>query len=180
MNRSKFVIWSVPALSAIAVLTFVPLRPAPATGAGMPTSCQRSAAYRGLDFSIGAWVVNVPGFAGKSSSEIRRQVRGCAIVEQWSGGADAGMNVDAYNSEDHHWHRFFVDSQGKVHTFEGTAGPNGIEYRGTSREPDGKTYLNRLVVRSEGADKMTQLWQKSRDGRVWSTAFEGIYQRIGP
>lgn len=168
------------AAAAAVALTLLSLRPAVSTNAASPTSCEKNSAYRALDFSLGSWTVAVPGFSGKSTSEIRRDVRGCAIVENWSGAQDAGLNIDAYNVEDQHWHRFFVDSLGKVHTFEGVARNGSIDYRGTSREPDGKIYLNRLELRSEGRDKIAELWQKSPDGKVWSTAFEGIYSRVGP
>ena len=169
----------VLAIATIAACNWPAVCPS-AVASAPATSCESSAAYRALNFSIGTWSVSVVGFSGKATSEIRHEIRGCAVVEQWRGGSDVGMNVDAFNAEDNHWHRFFVDSQGKVHTFEGIVRGNALEYRGTSQEPDGKVYLNRLELRSDGPAKMTERWQKSRDGNRWSTAFEGIYTRVGP
>ena len=77
-----------------------------------------------------------------------------------------------------HWHRFFVDSYGKVHVFEGVAANGAIVYTGTSREADGRVFMHRLTLRSHGSNEMTQLWQKSADGKTWTTAFEGTYTRV--
>lgn len=141
-------------------------------------ACGISAAYHALDFSLGTWAIAVPGSPAGATSVIQREAGGCAVVENWKGGRQTGINVDAYNSEDKHWHRFFVDSIGKVHVFEGVAEGASIVYHGTSPGPGGATELNRLVLRSEGPDKMTQLWQKSIDGKTWSVAFQGSYTRI--
>lgn len=151
--------------------------------AGSPVSaarsaCGASAAYRALDFSIGTWSIAVPGAQSGATSVIRREAGGCPIVENWTGGDQTGINVDAYNAEDKRWHRFFVDSIGKVHVFEGIAESASIVYHGTSTGPNGTTEINRLVLRSKGPNEMTQLWQKSTDGKTWSIAFQGTYKRI--
>ena len=140
-------------------------------------ACDSSAAYHALDFSLGTWSIAVPGAPSGATSVIQREVGGCAIVENWKGGRQVGINVDAYNSEDKHWYRFFVDSIGKVHVFEGVAAGASIVYRGTSPGPNGTTELNRLELRSEGPKRMTQLWQKSVDGKTWTIAFQGTYTR---
>src|SRR5579863_7704485 len=161
--------------SLLVALVAVAGRTHAAAAASRP--CANAPAYHALDFSLGSWSISVPGEAPQATSTIRLDVRGCAVVEEWKGQNDVGINIDAYNEADGHWHRFFVDSYGKVHTFEGSAGPGAIVYRGTSREPDGRVFINRLTLRSEGPNTMTQLWQKSPDGKTWSTAFQGTYTR---
>ncbi|HLI96219.1 MAG TPA: hypothetical protein VKT72_09040 [Candidatus Baltobacteraceae bacterium] len=113
-----------------------------------------------------------------ATSVIRREAGGCAIVENWTGGDQTGINVDAYNAEDKRWHRFFVDSIGKVHVFEGIAEGASIVYDGTSTGPNGTIEINRLVLRGEGPNGMTQLWQKSTNGKTWRIAFQGTYERV--
>ncbi|MGC2242274.1 MAG: hypothetical protein WBA06_01505 [Candidatus Aquilonibacter sp.] len=167
-----------PLLVAVAVGLSLASGSTQAFARASANTCAASAAYHALDFSIGAWSISVLGESTKGSSEIRRDIRGCAIVEEWKGQNDIGINVDAYNTEDKHWHRFFVDSYGKFHVFEGVAANGAIVYTGTSREADGRVFMHRLTLRSHGSNEMTQLWQKSADGKTWTTAFEGTYTRV--
>ena len=173
MTAQKLII---PFRVVLAIGVFVFLH-ATAPGHAAGGSCDGSATYHALDFSLGTWSIAIPGAPSGATSVIQREVGGCAIVENWKGGRQVGINVDAYNSEDKHWHRFFVDSIGKVHAFEGVAQGASIVYRGTSPGPNGTTELNWLVLRSEGPNKMTQLWQKSTDGKTWTIAFQGTYTR---
>src|SRR5579872_387919 len=89
--------------AALALAAYALHAGAPVRAAG--GACGGSAAYHALDFSIGTWSIMVPGTPSRATSTIHREAGGCAIVENWNGGGQTGINVDAYNTEDKRWHR---------------------------------------------------------------------------
>jgi hypothetical protein len=134
-----------------------------------------------MDFTIGDWAVTDSQGNPMGKSEIRPDLDGCVVVENWTapGGSPNGRNTDGYNQEDKGWHRYFADTRGHAHVFEGVAKGDSIEYEGTSKGENGKPVLNRLTISLDGPDKMSQLWQKSRDGgKTWERAFQGNFSRI--
>ena len=165
-------------LTSLALCPMLVLLPSTAAGTA-PGSCS-AAAYHAMDFTIGRWAVRVPGSTSPATSDVQFDVRGCAVVERWSGQTDSGMNVDAYNAEDGHWHRFFVDAYGKVHVFAGSADGRTVRYEGQSTGENGQRTRSRLTIFKRGPNTFDQLWEKSVDGKTWSVAFKGVYTRIVP
>jgi len=140
--------------------------------------CAHLAEYRSLDFTIGTWTTTDRKGSFAGTSTIKYDLDGCMLIETWRGRGVSGRNLDAYNAEDKHWHRFFVNSLGKVHVFEGISDGTSIRYEGTSADSNGKNIWNRLTIRKDGPNKVAQLWQKSSDGgKTWQTAFQAIYIR---
>jgi hypothetical protein len=137
--------------------------------------------YHALDFTIGDWAVSDSQGNAIGTSEIRSDLGGCVVVENWvaPGGSPSGRNLDGYNQEDKRWRRYFADTRGHAHVFEGTSNGDSIQYEGTSKGPKGEAVLNRLTIRKDGPDKMTQIWQKSSDGgKTWEPAFQGVFSRL--
>jgi hypothetical protein len=175
MLKPTSIPWPFVVLTAVIIAIAQTSMPIPASEAGR---CADSAAHRALEFRIGTWAIASPSGTSEGTSVIRYDLDRCVVVEEWDGIRDRGRNIDAYNDDDHAWHRLFVDAQGRVHVFEGTGGGASIAYRGTSRDGTGKTELNRLTIRSTGRDGMTEVWRQSLDGgATWRTVFEGRYTR---
>ncbi|HEY6333838.1 MAG TPA: hypothetical protein VI756_31265 [Blastocatellia bacterium] len=147
---------------------------------GSAPACS-AAEYHAFDFTLGDWSVSDSAGNAVGISQIRYDLDGCVVVENWAapGGSPSGRNLDGFNQEDQRWRRYFADTRGHVHVFEGVSKGDSIEYQGTSRGPKGEQVLNRLTIRKDGVDRMTQLWRKSTDnGKTWEPAFEGIFTRI--
>ena len=100
---------------------------------------------------IGDWTVVDGEGHPTGTSTIRADLDGCAVIENWVSpdGAVRGRNVDAYNAEDTHWHRFFVDNRGHVHDFAGITTGAAVQYEGTSHAPDGADVRHRLTIRQD-------------------------------
>jgi hypothetical protein len=149
----------------------------PQSGAGACSATE----YHALDFTIGDWAVSDSQGNAIGTSEIRSDLGGCVVVENWvaPGGSPMGRNMDGYNQEDKRWRRYFADTRGHAHVFEGMSNGDSIQYEGTSKGPKSEAVLNRLTIRKDGPDKMTQIWQKSSDGgKTWDPAFQGVFSRI--
>lgn len=169
------------ALLPLAALALLPLGAAPsATPPETPAGTCAQPAYRGLDFTLGTWKVTGPEGESYGTSTISRGLYGCLVFERWQAGSLSGRNVDAYDAEDGQWHRFFVTSAGKVHSFSGTIADGALRYEGTS--VDGTAHvLNRFSIRSTASDAMTQRWEQSADGgKTWRTVYEAVYRRTSP
>jgi hypothetical protein len=152
---------------------------APPTTAPDASPCY-VAAYRALDFTIGTWRVTDPDGNSRGTAEVKYDLGGCTVVENWKApDGHRGTNVDAYSSDDKNWHRLFADNKGHVHVFAGVIAGTSIHYDGTSKAPDGAEVLNRLNIRMQNSDKMMQLWQQSSDrGKTWRVVFRDFYTRM--
>lgn len=143
--------------------------------------CTGRPEYHQMDYFLGYWLVKAPDGSAEGRSTVRTILDGCAIEEDWeSSGGYAGQTTHAYFSEDGRWHEFYLDNQGKVHSFVGTPSDSGMRYEGTSRDSAGQTVLHRLRIIRRPSGDVDQLWEKSFDGgQRWTTAFHAIYARVG-
>jgi hypothetical protein len=149
------------------------------SGKPSDTSPCRSAAYRTFDFTKGTWNVTDPQGKSRGVATVGYDLDGCAVVESWSApDGHSGTNVDAYSSDDKHWHRLFVDNKGHVHEFTGTSTGTLIRYEGLSKGPNGEDVLNQLDISARSSNVMVQVWQQSRDrGKTWNVVFRDLYTR---
>jgi hypothetical protein len=135
---------------------------------------------RALDFWLGQWAIGGPGGSPSAISTVALDLDKCLVIERWDGGrGHAGENFFAYSADDKSWHGMFADNEGRVHVFvDGNASPGMAQFSGPSRGPNGESILNRVTIRSTGADKVEQAWEKSSDGgKTWTIAFRGEYTR---
>lgn len=153
-----------------------------AVAASAPGACVANQEGRQLDFWLGDWTVTYPGMPGSAQSKVYLDLDSCLVIESWDGGkGHRGENIFAYSSDDKSWHGMFADNEGRVHVFEGTAGPVSAQFTGTSRGPDGKTVLNKIRLTKGAANKVEQSWEKSADnGITWTMEFQGLYTRKNP
>ena len=75
---------------------------------GRGNAC-RAAEYRQFDFWVGSWNLNPAGTVGSSISSA---LDGCAVLENYFGGA--GRSLSAYDDATGTWNQFYVSSTGGV------------------------------------------------------------------
>ena len=157
---------------------FVSALPAAAEAA----NCATSAESRQMDFWLGDWAVSYPNAPSASTSKVYLDLDKCLLIESWVGGKNhRGMNMFAYSADDKSWHGMFADNEGRVHVFEGTASAGSAEFRGLSRGPGGKEFLNRIRLIRVNAGQVEQSWEKSSDnGDTWTMEFQGEYSLKKP
>ncbi len=182
-HRSMRKVWRLATLLATvfgtALIGFSPGAFA-ATGASV---CSTNPPNRALDFWVGDWTIAAPGGGAQAKSSVTLELGKCLVVERWDGGrGHAGENFFGYSADDKSWHGLFADNEGRVHVFlDGNVTSGSAVFTGPSRDPEGKTVLNRVTIRGLNNSRVEQLWEKSFDeGKTWTIAFRGEYTRKQP
>ena len=136
--------------------------------------------HNSFDFWIGEWEVfdtlgNIQG-----TNRIEKIVKNCIISENWEGKSNyLGKSYNYFNNVDSTWNQLWIDQNGnqlimKGHGSDGkmvlqsdlTTGRSGTEYR------------NRITwTRQENGDVVQQWDVVSKEGKILSTAFYGIYRK---
>jgi hypothetical protein len=151
-----------------------------AFGAMHSDTCAANPESRRLDFWLGEWTIAGPDGKPNGTSRVHLALDKCMVVESWSAGpGHQGENMFAFSQDDHSWHGMFADNEGRVHVFvDGKVTGGATVFSGPSLGPNGETVLNRISIARAGANRVTQLWQKSADnGITWSIEFRGVYSR---
>jgi hypothetical protein len=135
-----------------------------------------------MDFWLGNWNVAAPGSSGAATSNVHLTLDQCVLTESWDGGrGHKGENVFAYSAEEKIWYGLFADNDGRVHVLRGKVTPGAAEFQTSSRDPQGKTVVDRVRIVRLSADRVQQLWEKSTDnGASWTGVFQGEYSRSQP
>jgi hypothetical protein len=172
--------WHIRCLLCFAVLAMCTSLGSQAFGAMQSDTCAANQSSRQLDFWLGEWTIAGPVGKPDGTSRVHLALDKCMVVESWSAGpGHEGENMFAYSQDDHSWHGMFADNEGRVHVFvDGKVTGGDAVFSGPSRGPNGETLLNRISIARVGANRVTQLWQKSADnGITWSTECRGEYSR---
>jgi hypothetical protein len=130
----------------------------------------RAAEHHQFDFWIGHWDVFLPN--GNKAGENRIEVieGGCALLEQWSGTrGPTGKSLNIYDGLRRVWHQTWVDSTGGLLVLEGHW-VDGRMVLSSSVPP-----IQRITWSPQPDGSVRQLWESSKDGKTWSTAFDGKY-----
>lgn len=146
-----------------------------------PSPCD-GAAWRQFDFWIGEWDVRGNDAAAnvQGRNTIRR-VDGCALLEEWVGArGTTGHSLNVYDAADARWHQFWVDSSGSVLRLSGGLVGDEMVMTGVSPSAGGGTQQQRITWSPRPDGSVRQHWESSRDGRTWTTAFDGIYRHRAP
>ena len=141
---------------------------AQAPTAGAP-ACRATEVSRNLDFWVGDWDVYVgKDLAGRDTVE--RILDGCAVTEQWDGGAgDQGMSLFAFDARKDLWTQNWITNNSSL--------PGGIKvkvlrahaagtttFQGEIEGKSGAVYYDRTILTAMPAGRVHQEIQFSRDG----------------
>jgi hypothetical protein len=137
--------------------------------------------YRQFDFWVGDWDVKLANGQIAGRNRIEMIEGGCGLQENWTGGGptpNTGRSINAYSSGDKKWHQIWLGSGGLLMHLSGTFQGDTLTMEGVTTTAAGQSVLNRLAFTKRPDGSVRQFWQTSQDGgKVWQTAFEGIYTR---
>lgn len=138
------------------------------------------AAYRQLDFWLGAWEVRDQEGKLAGRSRIEGILNGCAVQENWEGANGwSGKSFNAYDRVTGKWRQFWVSAWGAVTEFTGEASAGRMVYLGDTVDPDGVPALRRVTLTRLEPDRVRQLAEMSYDGgETWIRAYDFTYTRV--
>jgi len=134
-----------------------------------------SAEYRQFDFWLGEWDVKnqVNGKTG-SVNRITSAHGGCVLREEYSAPSGySGTSLNFYDAKGGTWQQTWIDNQGAPLFLSG-----GLEGRNMvlSSDPD-VLPVQRITWTPKDDGSVRQHWERSKDGKAWSTVFDGLYTR---
>jgi hypothetical protein len=165
-----------PLLCAAAALLAASVSHAQTYGCDSPESKQ-------LDFWLGDWELSYveDGKRGTSRNRITKTLDGCAVLEEFTGGAGTrldGRSFSTYDRLTKRWKQTWVDNTASYLDFTGGL-QDGEMVFAREMQRDGKTVSQRMVFRDVKRDSLTWLWQRSDDGgKTWTTQWEIDYRRL--
>lgn len=164
------------ALALASVMTVLAASPGQAAG---PPACADPRSHE-FDFWIGEWVVfNVGNGDPVGRNRIEPILGGCVLQETWAGASgSSGTSLNFFDTQRGRWRQFWVWRQGTTLELEGEYRNGSMVLSGESREPDGKTTLNRITWHNNPDGTVRQQWEISKDGgQRWETIFNGMYRK---
>src|SRR6476469_10450665 len=157
-------------LFALVALTAVPtLRAQTSTAASTrPPSCTSDPERHRFDFWLGEWDVTTKAGAPVGSSVIQSVSRGCAWLENWTGGnGGQGKSLNAYNPQLHQWQQFWIGADGSVAEYRASSfdGTSMIFLMKSSADADSLARLTFTPIDSATVRKHSEL--SSDGGKSW-------------
>lgn len=142
--------------------------------------CEHDAAFAAFDFWIGDWDVHIASGAFAGSNSIRREQRGCVLIENWksvSGGG--GMSINYLDKLTDEWVQIWNDEGGNQINIRGGMTADGMLLTGTIHYiATGTTAPFRGLWTPLDDGRVRQFFEQSNDdGETWATWFEGFYTR---
>lgn len=146
------------------------------------TPCDYIAENRQFDFWVGEWnVVPTAGGLPQGSSHIEKELGNCVIWENWKslGNGYAGKSYNIYNPNLKRWEQFWVDNVGAMIHFYGGLKDGVMDYwTDDIPQPDGTKLRRHLQFFNQGANKVRQFSQGSKDGgKTWNVEYDLTYLR---
>ncbi len=144
-----------------------------------PSFCPSRAAAHQFDFMLGSWRVHEGnGNGAQATATYSADMQHCLIEENFDGpGNYEGLSFNTFDVYTQMWHRTYVDTDGQRLLMTGGLN-NGAMVLTGSKVAGGETVLVRITWTPSGSDRVTQLWEFSRDGgTTWSGSKELVYTR---
>ena len=140
-----------------------------------------AAEHRQFDFWVGDWTVTTPQGDLAGTNRIERTLKGCVLVENWSGSkGGAGNSFNLWTAVDGRWHQVWVDDSGNMLALSGGFDGKRMVLTGAHPTPGrpALTTTERITWTPLEAGTVRQLWESSTDGGVtWTSQFDGLYTR---
>ncbi len=142
--------------------------------------CEHDEAFRQFDFWVGEWDVRGPGGALAGTNSIRKEERGCVLIEKWTstvGGTGHSVNyVDKTTGE---WVQIWNAEGGSQIDIRGGMTDEGMLLVGTLHTiSNGTTIPFRGLWTPLPDGRVRQFFEQSNDGgETWTSWFEGYYTR---
>ena len=142
-----------------------------------PSLCPSTPQARHFDFMLGTWDIHEGnGNGSQATATYTADMHGCLVEELLTGRAGyEGLSFSSYDVYTATWRRTFVDSDGVRLMLEGTLANGSMVLTGKKQGQEGSRV--RVSWIPEGANRVVQRWEVSRDGADWSNAKELVYTR---
>lgn len=149
-----------------------------ASATAAPPKCSDDPERHRFDFWIGEWDVTTKAGAPVGSSIIQSVSRGCAVLENWTGGnGGQGKSLNAYNTLLHQWEQFWVGADGGVGEYRSSAvdGPSLVFFMKNRPDADSVARLSFTPLDSATVRQHSEL--SSDGGKTWVTQYDLYYHR---
>lgn len=138
-------------------------------------ACRYDAPARAMDRWIGTWKVtdtNGPG----GSSDIDRDLEGCAIVEHWRGAyGETGTSLTSYDASNHVWLQHYVTDRGNATDYVGRVQGASIVFDVPASPASAKRRMTYTFLKD---GRVEQRFETSDDaGKTWVVGQDLIYAR---
>jgi len=172
-------------LTLLFLVAFIPLGAGAQTQASgsasatvPPPQCSSDPERHRFDFWIGEWDVTTKAGAAVGSSIIQSVSRGCAVLENWTGGnGGQGKSLNAYNPLLRQWEQFWVGADGSVGEYRSSSIDGRSLVFWMKNRPDADS-LARLSFTPLDSATVRQHSELSSDGgKTWSTQYDLYYHR---
>lgn len=144
--------------------------------------CEQNPDCRLLDFWLGDWTVYNQYGALFATDTIRKDMRGCALIEDFViGNAFHGHSLNFYDPDLKKWRMEWSDQTGTVILMTGVWDGEAMRYEGERILLNGTKGLIRLDMKPLADGSVHQLVQRSADqGETWTTAFDLTFRKNPP
>ena len=148
--------------------------PAEAADEGSCTAAE----HRQFDFWLGEWKVRTPDGKLAGANSITSEYGGCVLHERYSTARGyRGESLNIYDAGRKVWHQSWVDSDGALLLLEGGLRGKSMVLEGQSIGANGAVTKHRITWTPNADGTVRQHWQSTDSKGVWTTAFDGTYER---
>lgn len=155
--------------------------PAPQESPPVPSyPCESDSRFAEFDFWVGEWDVHDTTGTFQGSNVIKREQRGCVLVENWTGaGGSTGMSINYFDTKSDEWVQFWLAAGGYYIDIRGGLTDDGMLLTGIIHNMNkGTTTPFRGLWTALPDGRVRQFFEQSNDGgETWVPWFEGFYSR---
>lgn len=132
-----------------------------------------------LDFWIGSWRVTTERGHRLGSSQVRKDLNDCLIVEDFrSREGYRSRSFVYFDIVPEKWFRSFADTEGRFVELSGEQVGDGVVITGKETNRHGRELDLRVTIRPDGVGRVLQTVEVSRDGgTTWKKDFTLVYLR---
>jgi hypothetical protein len=144
-----------------------------------PSYCPNRNEAAQFDFMVGSWRVQASGNTGaQGTATFSKDMQGCLVEERFSGpGGYEGMSFNTFDAFTGKWIRTYVDTEGNRLVLSGDLEDGSMVLAG-KKKATGRDVGVRVTWKPDGAGRVRQRWELSRDGGTqWTTLRELVYTR---
>jgi hypothetical protein len=129
---------------------------------------------------VGEWRVTwktPQGQPAEGRNSIKRVLDGCAIEEHWHGGdGSEGQSLTFFDPASGRWHQTWIDNTAQPLFLDGRIESQALVLTGKTGEGFMQTFHR--ITWTPVATGVRQHWEQSKNGKAWTTVFDGLYERF--
>lgn len=142
--------------------------------------CLHNSHNREFDYWIGSWDVYATGTTTLVGySLVQKESGGCMLLENWTAlKNNDGKSINYVDNKTGKWEQDWIGSGGQAQHFVNGVYKNSVmQFEGTSTDQSGSPVTVRFSFFNQGADKVRQLYETSKDGQNWVIGYDLTYIR---